>query len=107
MSVARTDVNKCIGCGTCFKICPMDVFRINTELGKSVIAYPENCQSCGQCYYNCPAGALTIVNDMYGYAMTAYRAASTVTPNRTDATTMYPTVVETEESASTGSWGSK
>lgn len=86
MSVKRVDVNKCIGCGMCFKVCPMDVFRMNTALGKSVIAYPENCQSCGQCYYNCPVGSLTIVNEMYGYAITAYRAPTTVAMNSKDAT---------------------
>ncbi|MGN1406686.1 MAG: ferredoxin family protein [Erysipelotrichaceae bacterium] len=86
MSVKRVDVNKCIGCGNCFKVCPMDVFRINTEKRKSVIAYPENCQSCGQCYINCPTGSLTIVNDMYGYSLTSYRAATTVALNNTDAT---------------------
>ena len=51
----------------------MDVFRINTELKKSVLAYPENCQSCGQCYYNCSTASLTIVNDMYAYKIEAVR----------------------------------
>ena len=49
---------------------------------KSVIAFPENCQSCGQCFVNCYGRSLTIVNDMYGYAQTAYRAATTVPLNR-------------------------
>lgn len=86
MSVKRVDVNLCIGCGMCMRVCPMDVFRINTELRKSVLAYPENCQSCGQCYYNCPTASLTIVNDMYGYAVNAYRAPTTAPLNATDAT---------------------
>ena len=47
-----------------------------------VSAYPENCQSCGQCYINCPSGSLTIADDMYGYAITSYRAASTVDMNQ-------------------------
>lgn len=106
MSVARTDVNKCIGCGNCFKVCPMDVFRINTEAGKSVLAFPENCQSCGQCYYNCPTGALTIVNDMYGYAMTAYRAATTVEVSKINSPTFYAKEAPEGEAAS-GGWGGK
>jgi broad specificity phosphatase PhoE len=53
------------------------------KANKSVIAYPENCQSCGQCFVNCLGRSLTIVNDMYGYAQTSYRAATTVAMNRT------------------------
>lgn len=86
MSVKRKDVNTCIGCGMCAMVCPMDVFRLNTEMRKSVIAYPENCQSCGQCYYYCPTNSLTIVNDMYGYGLNAYRAATVVNLNPTDST---------------------
>ena len=83
MSVARYDLNKCIGCQSCVTACPMDVFRFDKQANKSVIAYPENCQSCGQCFVNCLGRALTIVNDMYGYAQTSYRAATTVPLNRT------------------------
>lgn len=82
MSVQRYDLNACIGCQSCVKVCPMDVFRFNETLKKSVIAYPENCQSCGQCFVNCPGRSLTISNDMYGYAMTAYRATSTAAMNK-------------------------
>ncbi len=82
MSVQRYDLNACIGCQSCVKVCPMDVFRFNETLKKSVIAYPENCQSCGQCFVNCPGRSLTISNDMYGYAMTAYRATSTTAMNK-------------------------
>ena len=49
-----------------------------------MIAFPVNCQSCGQCFVNCYGRSLTIVNDMYGYAQTAYRAATTVPLNRTE-----------------------
>lgn len=82
MSVQRYNIHNCIGCQMCVNICPMDVFRFNKEVNKSVIAYPENCQSCGQCFVNCPGHSLTITNDMYGYAMTAYRAATSVPLNK-------------------------
>ena len=45
MSVARYDLNKCIGCKSCVTVCPMDVFRFDEAAKKSVIAYPENCQA--------------------------------------------------------------
>ncbi|MCD7882808.1 MAG: ferredoxin family protein [Lachnospiraceae bacterium] len=65
MSVIRADLNKCIGCQRCFKICPMDVFRFDYVRQKSVIAYPESCQSCGQCYLNCPAHSLGFTDGSY------------------------------------------
>lgn len=83
MSVQRYNINNCIGCQMCVNICPMDVFRFNAEEKKSVIAYPENCQSCGQCFVHCPGRSLTICNDMYGYALTAYRAPTSVNLNKT------------------------
>lgn len=66
----------------CELVCPMDVFRFDHNARKSVIAYPENCQSCGQCFVNCAGRSLTIVDDMYGYALTTYRATSTTPMNR-------------------------
>jgi len=77
MSVQRYDLNACIGCRNCYNICPMDVFRFDETVNKSVIAYPENCQCCGQCYVNCPGRSLVLSNTMTGYAITAHRAATT------------------------------
>ncbi len=77
MSVQRYNLNACIGCRSCYSVCPMDVFRFDGTKNKSVIAYPENCQSCGQCYLNCPGRSLIIVNDMFGYAITSHRATTT------------------------------
>lgn len=77
MSVKRVDLNLCIGCTECYKVCPMDVFRFDQAAKKSVIAYPENCQSCGQCYLNCPGRSLIIVDTMAGYSITSYRSTNT------------------------------
>lgn len=73
MSVNRIDLNSCIGCGTCARICPMDVMRFDSAAGKSVIAYLENCQSCGQCYLNCPGHSLGIDAVQYTYGMVSAR----------------------------------
>ena len=83
MAVQRYDLNACIGCMNCVTVCPMDVFRFDYDTHKSVIAYPENCQSCGQCFVNCMGRSLCLVDDQYGYGMTAYRAATTVAMNHT------------------------
>ncbi|MDL2307177.1 4Fe-4S dicluster domain-containing protein [Desulfovibrio sp. OttesenSCG-928-C06] len=47
---------KCIGCGTCVKICPGDVLKM--EQGKPVAAYPDECIHCTACMVDCPAGAV-------------------------------------------------
>ena len=77
MSVARYDLNKCIGCKSCVTVCPMDVFRFDEQAKKSVIAYPENCQSCGQCYLACPADTLMIVDTSFEYAPVPIRGLRT------------------------------
>ena len=60
MSVARRDLNACVGCRKCVEVCPMDVFYFSEEAGKSVMAFPEACQSCGQCYLHCLGGSLVM-----------------------------------------------
>ena len=45
------DQDKCIGCGTCFKSCSLDVFRLDTDQSK-----------VSPCMAACPAGT-----DIRGY----------------------------------------
>jgi len=59
--VAVERINEhCTGCGTCVKVCPMDVFRLHAETGKAVIVYPEDCQLCHLCRMYCPVDAIII-----------------------------------------------
>jgi NAD-dependent dihydropyrimidine dehydrogenase PreA subunit len=60
MSVYRNNLDSCIGCGTCVKVCPKDVMYLDEEKGKSVIAYVRNCISCGQCWLNCPTDSIFV-----------------------------------------------
>lgn len=41
---------RCVGCGTCVQLCPMENIRI--ENGKAVIG--ENCSTCLACFHWCP-----------------------------------------------------
>lgn len=77
MTVKRNSLGLCIGCGTCARICPMDVMRFSTEHNKSVIAYPENCQSCGQCYLACLGDVIIMLDTAYEFAPTPMRGLRT------------------------------
>ena len=79
MSVARLDLNKCVGCRNCVNLCPMDVFYFDEEADKSVMAYPENCQSCAICYLHCAGNALYMSTLQAGYALTGGRALRSFT----------------------------
>lgn len=64
MPVENIDNEKCVGCGTCVETCPMDVFRMDNDMGKSSIAYQEDCQICHLCRIYCPEDAITITSSM-------------------------------------------
>lgn len=38
----------------------MDVFRLDEEAGKAVVAYPDDCIACWGCESFCPNGCLDI-----------------------------------------------
>ncbi len=52
------DDEKCVHCGLCISICPVEVFRFDEEM--RVIADVERCIHCGVCVRVCPCGALSI-----------------------------------------------
>jgi len=49
---------RCIGCGLCDIVCPMNVFALDETAGKSEVANLDACQACGACIENCPAEAI-------------------------------------------------
>ena len=49
------DEKKCIGCGICVKICPVDA--ISMKNGKAIIDQ-EKCIHCGKCRPDCPVEAI-------------------------------------------------
>jgi polyferredoxin len=53
----RPSKNKCIECGKCNKICPMDVDVKNYILNGQKILSSE-CILCGECRKNCPVHAI-------------------------------------------------
>ena len=52
------DKEKCIGCGTCVDVCPVNAISLNDE-GKAQIDQ-EKCIKCGTCEAVCPVMAIEI-----------------------------------------------
>ncbi len=52
------DEDKCVHCGLCISICPVEVFRFDEEW--RVVAETERCIHCGVCTRVCPSGALSL-----------------------------------------------
>ena len=56
--IPEVDVEKCIGCGECVDVCPVDVYEIQNE--KSVPANADECIGCESCVEVCDQEAITI-----------------------------------------------
>ncbi len=54
------DHKKCVKCGYCAQICPLDVIKIEVrgKEKKTVIKYPEECWHCRACEKDCPVKAI-------------------------------------------------
>lgn len=65
----KLEKEKCVGCTTCLKRCPMECIRVRN--GKARIIY-ERCIDCGVCVQNCPYQAKVAqtdpINAIYSFA---------------------------------------
>ena len=53
---AIVDAEKCIGCGTCQEVCPLEAISVNR-----VARIDQNrCSGCGLCVTVCPEGSLSM-----------------------------------------------
>ncbi len=52
---------KCIGCGICASICPLQVFRFNKKEEKiPTVARPYECWHCNACVLDCAKDAIEL-----------------------------------------------
>ena len=58
MFVPTVDSDKCIGCGECVEVCPVEVFELEDE--KAVPANADECLGCESCVEVCEQGAITV-----------------------------------------------
>ena len=54
------DNDKCTGCGTCVDVCPVGVYELDTEAGKTKRVAEEECIECEACVDQCPEQAIKI-----------------------------------------------
>ncbi|MFW9949048.1 MAG: indolepyruvate ferredoxin oxidoreductase subunit alpha [Candidatus Thorarchaeota archaeon] len=52
---AELDETKCIGCGNCIEICPMETIDMNNTIVKINL---DKCIGCGVCVHHCPEKAI-------------------------------------------------
>jgi len=60
--VAVIDEEKCTGCGTCVKLCPVEAISLEKKAGKR-LAFVDNeiCLACTICFSRCPEHAVKMV----------------------------------------------
>jgi len=56
---------KCIKCGKCSDVCPVDVFFGSNEKDVPVVNFGDDCFFCGACIIECPTDAVTLRFPLY------------------------------------------
>lgn len=54
----NVDQDKCVGCGECVDVCPVEVYEMKD--GKSEPANAEECLGCESCVEVCSSDAITV-----------------------------------------------
>ncbi len=54
---AKVDPNKCVGCGACVSVCPVQAISMEGDKAK---VDPNKCVDCGACVSACPVQAISM-----------------------------------------------
>ena len=54
----NVDTDKCVGCGECVDVCPVEVYEIKD--GKSEPVNSEECLGCESCVEVCETSSITV-----------------------------------------------
>jgi len=58
------DHDKCIGCGTCTRVCPANAVTMHDEEGYRIVRmFWGRCIFCARCADSCPEGAITMTKE--------------------------------------------
>ena len=60
------DIEKCIQCGNCMDVCPVDVYYGSEIGGTPVVTYGEDCYFCASCILECSSDAILLRFPLYG-----------------------------------------
>ena len=60
------DEHKCVRCGNCSEICPVDVYWGSRAKEVPVVLYGDECFLCGSCILECPTDAIKLRYPLYG-----------------------------------------
>lgn len=55
---AFVDKEYCVACGTCVKVCPLQIIKINHGVFAEI--NHDKCVGCGKCSKSCPASVIEI-----------------------------------------------
>ena len=59
------DHEKCVTCGNCAEICPVDVYHGSEEREIPTVTYGSDCVFCSACILECPTDAITLRYPLY------------------------------------------
>ena len=54
---AVVDPGKCVGCGSCESVCPVEAIKVQESVAK---VDEDTCIECGACTNECPAEAISL-----------------------------------------------
>lgn len=56
----KVDESKCVGCGACVNVCPVQMYELKNGKSKVKQEKIKDCMECHACEISCPQRAITI-----------------------------------------------